>query len=879
MLRIHQSQNVAAIKQYFDAELSRCEYYDRGNEPGVWFGKGAKILGLEGHVQKEDFLALCNNRRPDNGEKLNPRDNDFRRPGYDFTFNCPKSVSVLAIVLKDERVVGGFQQAVTDTLAHIERDIHVRVRKGGVVDTRRTGNVVGSLFTHYEARPVDGLTCANLHCHGYLHNTSLDSIEGKFKAGEFFPIVRDAVYYEAIFHSKLAGKLAKLGYTIENKPFSFEIAGIGEENIRRFSRRSQEVKELAHQLGISGNSKAMSKLAALSRKSKRSEMSSAEKFAEWRSRLDWASINLDQNQRAQPKITAKQAVELAIKHVFERKSVIPVRRIVAEAMQNSLGDCSFEEIVGEIRKTKGLIVKHIEGVSYVTTEEIMSEEKGILSFLKKTKSTQVPMLGWYREPSKSLNREQREAVEMIMRSRDRVTCISGRAGSGKTTLLTTAVAAMRSVGMETAVFAPTSAAAHQVLKDEGFENSDTVQQLLANPELQEQMKGKVLWVDEAGLLSTKEMIQLCKIAYGQKARLILSGDAFQHKSVARGDAFRLICSSEDVTVKEISQIYRQRRADYKKAVTALSLGDAAGGLATLEEMGSIREIEKFEDRLEIEAQEYVESLDQFKTVLAVSPTHLEGRLLTHEIRQQMRERGKLGAAEISIPVYRSRNLTEGQQKLAQFYRQGDVVRFHRKAGSGFDKGDIARVVDKNEIGIFVQKIGERDLHLLDFNVAEKFGVFEESVINVAVGDLVRVTQNTKSLAGKKLFNGNVHQITAIGDIITLDGKHEVRAADGFLDMGYCSTSHSSQGKTADKVIISQSGLSFDAASLEQFYVSVSRGRDAVTIFTDSKAGLLDSVKDPAHRMLATELEAWTADEEEIEESRSGGAGPDQSAEI
>ena len=123
---------------------------------------------------------------------------------------------------------------------------------------------------------------------------------------------------------------------------------------------------------------------------------------------------------------------------------------------------------------------------------------------------------------------------------------------------------------------------------------------------------------------------------------------------------------------------------------------------------------------------------------------------------------------------------------------------------------MARIVEKNEGGVYVQKQGEAgELRLLPFDVVERFGVFEESAISLSVGDVVRVTRNAKSLAGKKLFNSNIHRVTSVqdGEILTLDGKHEISAREGLLDWGYCTTSQSSQGKAADKVLISQSGLS------------------------------------------------------------------------
>lgn len=860
MLRIFQSDSAGNAKSYYASGLEDSHGYYAAGETGVglWFGKGARELGLSGEVAREDFHLLCDNRRPDNRKKLNPRENDRRKIGYDVTFSAPKGVSILQGVVGDKRIIDVFRKSVRETMGYIEQDVQVRVRKGGVVGTRKTSNLVYAEFTHFDSRPVDGLSDANLHCHCFCFNTSHDHdpVENRFKAAEFYRIVKDANYYQAIFHSKLAEGLAGLGYSIENKMFGFDVAGVGEENINRFSRRTQEIEKLAQELGISGNAKAMDKLAALSRKSKSKRKKGVDQLAEWRSRLDWSALDLDRIQQMQPVISASKSVDLAIENMFERSSVVSLRRLATDALQNSLGDCRFEEIVTEIRKSRELVVAVIDGVSYVTTKTVLGEEKAILQFLKDTKASAMPMLGWYKENSGQLDADQRAAVEAIMRSRNRVSCIQGRAGSGKTTLMSIAVAAIESAGMDVFVFAPTSPAAHQVLKEEGFENSETVQQLLVNQKLQERMRGKLLWVDEAGLLSAADMRKLFQIAEEQNARVILSGDYSQHHSVARGTAFRMVCESGEVEVSETRSIYRQRKSAYKDAVSALSRGDSHTAMEILDDSGSIREIGEFDKRLNACAEDYVESLVDYKTVLAVSPTHLEGRLLTQAIRSSMRDKGLLGDQKFDLPTYRSRNLTEAQRKQTSFYREGDVLRFHQNAKGGFVKGNFAKVTAKSGEGIIVTRFGDNRQELLNFDTTRHFGVFEESKIEVSIGDRVRITRNAVSRDGKRLFNGNIHSVTRITDdgTITLDGKHQINSCSGLLDYGYVRTSHSSQGATCDKVILSQSALSLDASSLEQFYVSVSRGRDAISIYTDNKADLLDAVVDPEHRMLARELE-------------------------
>lgn len=86
---------------------------------------------------------------------------------------------------------------------------------------------------------------------------------------------------------------------------------------------------------------------------------------------------------------------------------------------------------------------------------------------------------------------------------------------------------------------------------------------------------------------------------------------------------------------------------------------------------------------------------------------------------------------------------------------------------------------------------------------------------------------------------------------------------GHLAHGYVVTFHASQGKTVDKVIVAESADSYGAASREQFYVSVSRGKKAVSIYTDDREALLDAVSLTDQRMTATELVADRAHREHV----------------
>src|SRR5262249_41053930 len=140
--------------------------------------------------------------------------------------------------------------------------------------------------------------------------------------------------------------------------------------------------------------------------------------------------------------------------------------------------------------------------------------------------------------------------------------------------------------------------------------------------------------------------------------------------------------------------------------------------------------------------------------------------------------------------------------------------------------------------------------------AHRFDVYQAQELKLAIGDRLRITQNGMAANKKdRLLNGSLHTVAGFthrGDIRLDDGK-VVSRDFGHLAHGYATTSHAAQGKTVDRVVVALSAESFAAASSEQFYVSVSRGRESVKVYCGDKAELLEAVSRSGVRLTATEL--------------------------
>jgi conjugative relaxase-like TrwC/TraI family protein len=890
MLRIIQNNSAAGAKHYY----STSDYYTQGQElAGTWHGQGAELLGLSGEVDKQSWDRLCDNLHPQTGGKLMPRTRAERRIGYDLNFHAPKSVSVLYSFTQDERILEAFRAAVGETMSDLEAEMQTRVRKGGQDADRTTGNMVWGEFVHFTARPVDGVPDPHLHAHCFAFNTTFDPDEGRWKAGQFARIKHDAPYFEAAFHSRLSHNLASLGLEIEQTRTGWELAGVPRSVLRAFSRRTAQIEHEAQAKGITSASEK-DKLGAKTRQKKADHLSPSDLRAAWKDRISEsehaavvklatrkdtpAHVTHEREdvipQQVAPTVVEKVAtgpsltvqpitptqreaaawaVSMAMDHCFERSAVVPERAILARAMKFGVGRTTIQAVHDAVARSH-LVWREMGGERMVTTREVLAEEQAMLDFARSGRGTCAPLNSaavYTPESPRSvspsgitLNDEQHRAMRHVLTSPDRVMLIRGAAGTGKTTLMQATIASIEQGGKRVGVFAPSAAASHGVLKDAGFHHATTVAMLLASRDAQERVRDGVIWIDEAGLLGSKATKQVFDLAKELNARVILSGDKRQHGSVARGGVLHLLEREAGIMPAELRQIRRQDGA-YKQAVMVLSEGHTAEGFSRLDELGWIRQLPDDNQRYVTLANAYVEQASKPGHTLVVCPTHGEAASVTHAIREQLQSLGTLSKDEHVITRLVNRQLTEAERRDSTSYAPGDVLVFHQHA-PGIRKG--SHVTLRAGMSAPIQ-------------YADRFSVYRPTTIALAVGDRVRITKNRSPRrdghgpGNKRLNNGDIFTVegfTKDGDLRLSNGA-TVSRDYGHLDYGYVVTSHASQGKSVERVLIAQSAESLRASSREQFYVSVSRGRQQALVFTDDKQALLEAVKQTDPRMTATEL--------------------------
>ena len=582
-----------------------------------------------------------------------------------------------------------------------------------------------------------------------------------------------------------------------------------------------------------------------------------------------------------PTLAATAALRYALDHELERASAVSEPRLLETLLHHGTGSVRLDEAQAALED--GPVIR-LEGSAqrrFITTQTVLAEEKAVVDYVRRTRGTcrQLDPRSEYQPLNVHLSEEQILAVNHVRSSRDRIIAIRGIAGTGKTTLLRESIHALNEAGHQVFLFAPSSEASRGVLRKEAagvagnspaverirstFRSAETVEKLLTDPAVQASAAGHVIWIDEAGLLSMPAMDRVFDLAERLRCRVVLAGDVAQHTAVERGDALRVLEKHAGLKPAELSVVRRQRLVAYQRVVEAFASGDVERGCRRLRKLGAWREITGDGDRYEQLGRDYAELVAHGKEVLAISPTHAEGDRVVQAVRAQLRADGVLTGEEQSIERLVNLHFTTAQKTVSTSYRTGQLVQFVRRTGM-FAPGERAVIVATLDAEHLLVQRSNGSQDRLALKDARAFAVYENTRLTLSAGDKIRITQNGLATAiapsdqdnAVRIDNGTLLTIasfTAAGDIVCTGGG-VIDRNFGHLASGYCLTSHASQGKTVDHVLIAESSASAQSAgSLKQGYVSLSRGRESVRIYTDDRQAVEAAWTNTGERLSALEL--------------------------
>jgi conjugative relaxase-like TrwC/TraI family protein len=902
MLTISKPLSAGQARAYHAEEFgnARENYYTEGERiAGEWHGRLAEQWGLRGEVREENFQRLSEGQHPITGEQLvryqTPREyvNESgekiktmeHRAGWDATFSAPKSVSLTALVGGDQRVREAHRESVGVALDELEK--YVQARLGGNLPAETTGKWVAAKFEHDSARPVNGYAAPQMHTHVVFFNLT-ETANGEARALQPQELYRTQQYATAVYRSELAVRLKELGYEIGRGESSQpEITGYSKEYLEASSPRRQQIEE--HLAKENQRGAGAAQIAAHQTREGKLELSHEEmqerhkamaaQFGDQPERVIEAAKEKTQRiERDAPEGKAQSAVTFSKERNLEREAVADERALLRDALKRSMGDATFGEVKAEFEKRaqSGEFIETSNrgpGRAF-TTGEMIGYERNTIEAMRAGQK-QHPAIARFetrREIEKEnphLSESQRAAVEQILSSRDQVTALEGVAGAGKTTSLAAIREAAERDGYKVEGFAPTSRAA-QKLQEAGIESS-TLQRHLTRSEEPYDGQKRLYVLDESSLASTKQMNGFLH-RLKENDRVLLVGDTRQHEAVEAGKPYQQL-QEAGIETARLDEIVRQKDPALKEVVEQLSRGNVREAMEKLDAQGRVHEIVDRDERLKEIARQYATKPEG---TLVVSPDNQSRREINQVIHREMQTRGQVDGHEHKQRVLVARQeITGADRQWAGQYESGDVVRYTRGSKThGIEAGEYARVERVNEKENLVT-VKRENGEQVSYDPRRLQGVtlYREMERAFSEGDRVQFTAPYKEqhVANREL--GTIEKMDAGGNLqLRMDSGRSVAfnfKEHPHLDHGYAVTSHSSQGQTADRVLVhvdtEQAGEKLVNRRLA--YVAVSRGRHDAQIYTNDKSHLAEQLsRDVSHRSAVESDRAQQPAAEKIEQT-------------
>jgi conjugative relaxase-like TrwC/TraI family protein len=890
MLTISKPLSAGQAQSYHAKEFTAKEqnyWSERGVIAGEWQGRLAPQFGLAGAVSAEDFAKLSQGQHPGTGEQLvrqrasyEYQDADGKtvktmehRAGWDATFSAPKSISLTALVGGDDNVRLAHRESVRVALEQLEN--YTQARIGGNHPPETTAKFIAAKFEHDTARPVDGYVAPQLHTHAVVFNMT-ERDNGQPRAVQPQSLFASQQFVTAVYQSELTYRLRQLGYEIAvGRSGAPEIKGYTQEYLDASSPRSQQIRSYLERTGRTGSEAA--EIAAHSTRDRKEIHSPGEVMAAHR------KLAADYGHQAEAVVRAaherlqrrekpvnsvdrvRESLTFSRDKNFEREAVVDERALIRDGLRRGMGEVTYAQVRGNLdsRLASGEFqtVERSQSLParQFTTAKTIEAEHEIVRRVREGQSQIEPVLTrqqavTFADQHPHLNRAQMTVVEDVLSSTDRIQGVQGFAGAGKTTTLSVVRDAAESHGYAVEGLAPTSRAARQ-LNDAGVE-SGTLQGFLArSPNHATQEQRRFYFVDESSLASTNQMREFLA-RLGPNDRVLLIGDTRQHQGVEAGRPFEQLQEAGMRTAK-LDEIVRQKDPALKSAVELLASGQVSAALESLQQQGRVKEIPDTQERIRAIAKSYVESPEK---TLIVSPDNASRRELNVAVREELKANGTLASEDHSFRVLVQRqDMTGAERSWASHYEINDVVRYARGSNAiGIEAGAYGTVVGIDPANLLTIERLSGEQATYDPRRLTGVSVYREIDREFSVGDRIQFTAPDKSLGVANRDLAAVESISPDGRIsVRLDNNRqlEFNALDHrHFDHGYAVTSHSSQGLTAERVLVNaDTGVHPDLLNSRFGYVSISRASHEATLFTDDMTKLGPQLSSDVSKTSALEL--------------------------
>ncbi len=883
MITVKALQNSSSASDYYKS----ADYYTKDDSiDGVsyWQGRGAENLGLEGGVDKQKFKELLDGKINDVQLGRKSKDGIEHKPGWDLTFSAPKSVSLLALIGGDKRLIAAVKSANDKAIAYIEKN-HALTRQhmDGKLQYVNEKNLTVASFLQTTSRELD----PQLHVHNAVLNMAQDE-SGKWRSLESHQFYEYQKLFGLVGRSFLAKEVCELGYEIDvdAQNGTFEIKGVAKQAIKSFSKRREQIENEAEALGVSG-AKAMERLNLMTRKSKK-QISKNEILKSWdkeaeqqgliaqdiiqRSKENITTKSLDQKFNEDNKyLSAKYTVHICAQSLFEMEAVCKRNEIFSKSLALSLGKSTEEEINNAIddaiqeKKFYRSMVSEYNGMAgeLITTSQAFKKEQYILKLMNQGKGSvrsiaNENLINKVLRPlieAKSLNKCQESTIRHITTSCDQVLAVQGYAGTGKTTMLKPATGIMQNAGYKLTLLGAYNSTAQNLekeLKMPAQTLSSFLYQTQKEIENNSNYKARqeVLILDEASQVNANDMADLLTLVRKTGSRLILVGDKAQIGAVEWGKPFNLMIKN-GIKFSEMKEIVRQKDPVLKEAVLSIIDKDFKKSLEHLR-----KDAVENKDRNSLVGsliRDYFaqSDVDRASSLIVIPDNETRDRVMM-SVRDnliKMNEVAEQGALKTTI--YERAGLNRAEKSDARFYKKGQIVEFGKayKTLNVSDKEKLMVIDTKPEKGQVI--LGRLNSDNATYNSKQpsivwnpdkvagsaKYGVevydLKEREFNL--GDKIIWTNTIKKEGLKNGDRGEVVDKVKNSLFIKFEnGNTKWVNTDKlkYFDYVYAVTAHLAQGMTYDKAFVVAESYRINLVNQQSFYVSITRARYKSKLYTD-----------------------------------------------
>lgn len=801
--------NPAASAGYYSRQTA---YYAKEGvvEPrGVWYTPAGDHGLTHGAPVDADLFDRLFAGKDEDGQSLitNGGGRLDRVPAFDVTLSAPRSVS-LVWALGDEQTRAAIETAhataVRQTLEMLEREAAFARRGRGGERIERVA-LTAATFRHGESRPAehaDGVIFAdpNLHTHCVVLNlaTRADGSVGALHS----TVLRDwKMTAGAVYHAALAAGVTNAGFGLDRigKNGIFEIVGISDDAIEYFSARRQEIVEELALAGVeSGNAAALAAIVAKATRTAKTtgSLSREEAWSAAASRIGF-DVEASLSSAAEPEPDGQSPETLLADRLAalpagltETRSVLD-RRDLFRAVGEVLVGTGFgaERVEAEVDRllAGGLFVeigRDRLNLPRYSTPEMIRIEREIVEMAAGFAAAQGFAVDRERLENacvrKGLSEEQTAAVLDATRPQQ-IAVVEGAPGTGKTTLLSPAVEAWKDAGYRVLGAATAWRVANALRDDLAIESRATASWLALARHGKPFLDARtVLIVDEAGLLSSREMHDLLSHARDAGAKVMLAGDRDQLQAIGAGSGLRLVAHAVDTA--KVATIVRQHDAWAREAVTAFGAGDAKTALNAFAERGLLTEVDGQTAAIRAVVDRVEDTLlgAHPETALILARTNAEVAAIGQEVRRRLRSHGIVTGEDVAVTT-----VTPSGHATRLSLASGDRIRF---------------LTRNDDLG----------------------------VVNGTAGTIMNLFMMGESSSGQP--SGTIMIAARIGERTVGFSTADIADEQGRAKLGwaYASTIYGAQGMTIDRAAV----LLTPAFDRHDIYVAASRARQQTALIVD-----------------------------------------------